>query len=204
MWQRTSDPDQTRDALPIAVTPASAFDGPATDAFVAALRPETRYLRFMQAMRALPRWLADSMLVFDPPRAATLLAFHIDAPGQLIGIAQYSATAERGVCEAAVVVGDRWQRQGVATFLLSELAHVARFGGFRRATATLLSENQPAIALARRWGAAVALVPGSAELTQVDVALDQARRPQRPVDRSIRRPRSASRLHRGNQGAAGW
>lgn len=174
--------------LRVAVTPAGAFDTPAIEAFVADLGAETRYLRFMHATRVLPPALLERMLVFDPPRGATLLGFPVDAAGELVGIAQYSETRERGVCEAAVVVGDRWQRQGIATFLLSELARVARFGGFRRASATMLSDNGPAIALARRWGATISIVPGNAQLTRVDVALDGVRLLRREPDRTIRRP----------------
>lgn len=169
----------------VAATPAGPLDGPAIEAFITGLSASARYLRFLYTMRSPSAELIKVLTQFDPPRQAALLAFSIDQPGELVGIAQYSASFEPATCEAAVVVADAWQRQGIATFLLRELARVARFGGFRRASASIASENRAALALARRWGATIAIAPGNAQLTEITATLDHRLIERRRAERTI-------------------
>jgi acetyltransferase len=184
-------PANERRSLHFAATPAGPRDGPEIEAFITGLTTKSRYQRFLHAMRSPSLEMIRAMLNFDPPRHATLLGFNIDDPGELIGIAQYSATSEPATCEVAVVVGDVWQRQGVATFLFRELARVARFGGFRSASAEILSDNAPALALARRWGASIAVSTGNAQLTRIVVPLGRRLFESRHFDRAVSSSRRA-------------
>jgi GNAT superfamily N-acetyltransferase len=54
------------------------------------------------------------------------------------------------VAEPAVVVADRWQRLGLATALLAQLAERARAEGITRFSAVVLAENREAIRLLER------------------------------------------------------
>jgi RimJ/RimL family protein N-acetyltransferase len=49
--------------------------------------------------------------------------------------------------EAAIVVGDDWQGRGIGSLLASALAREARANGIRRFTATMASDNLPALRL---------------------------------------------------------
>jgi GNAT superfamily N-acetyltransferase len=170
------------------VYPAGPLDREAIEEFVARLSPGSRYLRFLHALRQIPAGLMNTLLRFEPPVRATMLAFRVDSPAELLGIAQYEATQRPGECEVAVVVADAWQRKGVAGFILRELARVARLGGFRTASADILSENHAAIALARQFDCTTALVAGSPQMTRVSVSLDRVLRSGAPA---VRFPRAA-------------
>jgi acetyltransferase len=153
------------------VRAAGPGDRKAVERFVAHLSPASRYLRFLRAVRQLPQPLMDALLRFEPAVRATLLAFPIGAPAELIGLAQYESGARPDECEVAVVVADPWQRRGVASRMLCQLAAVARSGGFSVACAEILSDNHAAIELARRLGCAGSVVPGIPQMTRVRVAL---------------------------------
>lgn len=152
---------------------AGSYDRAAVASFIARLSPESRYHRFLHALRTLPDALLDGMLRFHPARAVTLLWFDVGAAGELVGIAQYAATYEPGQCEIGIVVAEAWQRRGLGSLMLDELARIALLAGFRSATAETLTENVSALQLARRWGAQLALVPGNAQLTAIRAPLDR-------------------------------
>jgi acetyltransferase len=161
----------------VSVNIATQWDRDAIQVFFARLSSATRYLRFLHAMRELPDAQLAAMVAFDPASSAAVLAFHVDSPREVLGVAQYCATGTLGECEVAVVVADQWQRKGVGMLLLKELARVARLGGFTRACAEILSENQPALALARRFGASSRVLHGNPHTTLVNVAMDRIRTP---------------------------
>jgi GNAT superfamily N-acetyltransferase len=62
--------------------------------------------------------------------------------------------------EIAVTVDDRWQRMGLGTALVRALADSARPHGITTLTATMLTENRPALRLAQRHRPDVALADG--------------------------------------------
>jgi len=73
--------------------------------------------------------------------------------GQLVGVARFiRIPREPDRAETAVTVIDSWQRRGVGTVLLSELAQRASEEGIRYFTAEILAENQPMLTLIRRLG----------------------------------------------------
>jgi GNAT superfamily N-acetyltransferase len=167
----------------VSVNIATPWDRGAIQAFFTRLSPATRYLRFLHAMREVPDGQLDAMLAFDPAFSAAVLAFHVDSPCEVLGIAQYSATGTPEQCEAAVVVADPWQRKGVGQLLLKELARVARLGGFTHACAEILSENQAALELARRFGGTSRVLHGKPQVRLVNVSLDKIRTPAMPARR---------------------
>jgi GNAT superfamily N-acetyltransferase len=78
----------------------------------------------------------------------------IDASsGACAGVAPFVRVAgEAG--EPATVVGDRWQRLGLGTALLERLTERARAEGVTRFSGVVLAENEEAIRLLERLGAA--------------------------------------------------
>jgi GNAT superfamily N-acetyltransferase len=73
---------------------------------------------------------------------------------EVAGVAQYELT-DRNEAEAAVVVGERWRRVGVASLLLSDLAVLAAANGVEKVRGDSLRGNDAAIALARNLGCVV-------------------------------------------------
>lgn len=99
--------------------------------------------------------------LFDQPRPASLTHLATVDHGrreavvavvddEVIGVARYDRfAADPARAEIAVTVEDAWQRKGVASTLLGELAALARQRGISTFVATILWENKPAIRLMR-------------------------------------------------------
>ena len=65
--------------------------------------------------------------------------------------------------EIAVAVGDPWQGKGVGAALMQHLIAIARERGFETLWGIVLAENTHMLALARRVGAQVSLIPGTGQ-----------------------------------------
>jgi RimJ/RimL family protein N-acetyltransferase len=71
-------------------------------------------------------------------------------------VARYFRREETSSAELAVVVADDWQRQGLATRMVSTLAQLALAAGIDRFTLTMQADNRAVLRLLRRfWPAAV-------------------------------------------------
>jgi RimJ/RimL family protein N-acetyltransferase len=68
--------------------------------------------------------------------------------GELIGVGRWIRLAdEPSTAEIAITVADCWQGRGIGSLLARALADEARAQGIRRFTATVSSENTPALRL---------------------------------------------------------
>jgi RimJ/RimL family protein N-acetyltransferase len=74
-----------------------------------------------------------------------------DQTRRLIAVARFVRLADDpAAAEVAIVVTDEWQRRGIGTALTELLADRAREVGISRFTATIASDNLPALKLMRR------------------------------------------------------
>jgi GNAT superfamily N-acetyltransferase len=112
----------------------------------ARLSPRSRYRRFFTPLTRL----SDSDLAYltevDHHDHEGLVAID-PASGDLVGVARYVRGYERHLAEVSVVVGDDWQRRGVATTLLDALVGRARAAGITHFVALVLDENTEALEL---------------------------------------------------------
>ena len=121
------------------------------------LSPETIYRRFFtlytdpHALRALT--------YVDHDRRDALVATVGD---EIVGVARYAAVAP-GVAEVAALVEDAYQGQGIGSRLLAGVAALARLHGYGTLTATVLADNDPAIAMLHRVFPAATWTPNGAE-----------------------------------------
>jgi ribosomal protein S18 acetylase RimI-like enzyme len=70
----------------------------------------------------------------------------------IIGLGQYELNRDMHTAEAALVVKDRCQNQGVGSELLSYLTYLARKQGLLGFTAEVLVENKPMLRLFETMG----------------------------------------------------
>jgi RimJ/RimL family protein N-acetyltransferase len=90
--------------------------------------------------------------------------------GRLVGVARFIRNPrERAQAEVAVTVIDSWQRQGLGTVLLRELARRAAQEGIRYFTAEILADNQPMLTLAHRLGPAEITHNGTTVSARIEV-----------------------------------
>jgi acetyltransferase len=109
--------------------------------------PESRYLRFNLALNDPDRKLvwseARRLSTVDPERDGAWLVFG-DMPGQPeapLGVVRYMRRDDE-TAEAAVVVRDDMQNQGIGSELLAWLVKQARLAGITRLVATIQRGNR--------------------------------------------------------------
>jgi GNAT superfamily N-acetyltransferase len=149
------------------------------------LSPQSRYQRFLTGMRRLPEPLLRRFVEVDHDDREALVA--VGADGEIVGVARYDRIALPGDsagprrradgaarpdradragrsdrADVAIVVADDWQRRGIGTLLLGELAEMALAAGIGAWTASCLADNRAVHALIRRgWPAARAQRDGT-------------------------------------------
>ena len=146
------------------------------------------------------------------------VALAVESHGDFIAWSSYERWPGRSEAEAAFMVDDAHQGEGVATLMLEHLAAIARSNGIDRFTAEVLADNRPMLAvfakagwpLQRRFDSGV--VDLDWELATTDEFLDSVeRREQRADSRAVVRlliPRAIAVIgasdRAGSVGAAIW
>jgi RimJ/RimL family protein N-acetyltransferase len=134
------------------------------------LSETSRHRRFFTVMPALSEQALTYLTAIDHHDHEALVAV---APrsGQLVGVARFIRNPrEPDHADLAVVVIDSWQRRGVGTALLRELAQRAAEEGVRYFTAEILADNRPVLALAHRLGGAETTSSGGVVSARIDLA----------------------------------
>ena len=109
------------------------------------LSPESARLRFLGAKSRLTSAELRYLTEVDQADHVALIAVLAHRPATIVAVARWVRLAEGAggpdSAEAAIVIGDPWQHQGLGRHLGLALADTARAAGVRRFTATLLSDN---------------------------------------------------------------
>ncbi len=117
------------------------------------LSDRSRYLRFFSPMRTLPHIKAQTQVLLDYDERLALGAFSGDRPGeQLVGVARYILDRRTNLAEVAVEVPDKWQGQGVGSYLLNYLIAIAKTRGLAGFTAMVLVENRKMMRILQKTG----------------------------------------------------
>ena len=119
------------------------------------LSAESRYRRFFRPVSHFSERDLAYLTEIDHHDHEALAAIETGT-GDLVGVARYVRGAEPQLAEVSIVVGDLWQRRGVATLLLEDLVERARAAGVTHFVALVMDENTDAIQLFEH------LVPGNA------------------------------------------
>lgn len=151
-----------RDGRVVTVRQIRPDDGPRLREAHGRLSTESRYRRFMsskpQLSTADTRYLVNVDGVDHFALVATVAAQEAgnteqaddeaDDAQMIIAVARFVRTkAEPEAAEFAIVVGDSYQRQGLATELMARLAQAAVERGVRRFRATMFSDNVAVVRL---------------------------------------------------------
>lgn len=114
------------------------------------LGPQSRYMRFFAPVLRLTNSQLSYLTDIDHHDHEALVAVDEDTRNG-VGVARYVRIGDREA-EPAVAVADDWQRMGVGTLLLDELADRAREEGISLFTAQVLADNAGALALLEHLG----------------------------------------------------
>jgi RimJ/RimL family protein N-acetyltransferase len=133
------------------IRPVRRADERVVREFFDRLSPRTRYLRFLSPMPTLPDSIFSQIIADDDRRVALLAEVETATGAEIVAIGNFGAIDERGG-EVALVVGDRWQRQGIGTAVARRVLRAAHARGFTRFVAHALWENRAIRKLLRHVG----------------------------------------------------
>jgi acyl-CoA synthetase (NDP forming)/GNAT superfamily N-acetyltransferase len=173
------------------IRPLTRDDRPALAEFHRRQSPESIYRRFFSPKPELSAKELDHFTAVDMVDRAALA---VESHDEFIAWASYERWPGRNEAEAAFMVADDRQGEGIATLLLEHLAAIARSNGIERFTAEVLGDNRAMLAvfakagwpLQRRFDSGV--VDLDWDLATTDEFLDSVeRREQRADSRAVAR-----------------
>jgi acetyltransferase len=148
------------------------------------LSAASRYRRFHNGLRALPADLLRQLTHIDHHGHVAIVAQPATADDDdpaLIADARYVRLDARRA-EFAVVVDDRWQRQGLGRRMMAKLGRHAVRHGIEQLQGDVLADNAPMIALLRGLGCVLAPRDDEPGILLARVALHRADCQQPDVD----------------------
>jgi acetyltransferase len=160
------------------IRPIAPADGQLIRDFVRSLSFETRYLRFMSAVKELSTRDIEQLTGIEHRRDAALLALvKEDGADRVIGVARYALAADGEDCEFAIVVADDWQDRGLGHLLMMLLIDTAGARGVKRIVGDVLAINRPMLSFVRELGFRVAPSSDDPTIWRVERDLDSDRLP---------------------------
>jgi acetyltransferase len=137
----------------VIVRPIRPEDAQMERAFVESLSEESRYLRFISAMRELPERMLVRLTQIDYDREMALVAIAREGGRETqIGVARYAINPDGESCEFAVAVADAWQGRRVGSRLMRALFDAAREKGLKRMEGYVLQHNSRMLRLMASLG----------------------------------------------------
>src|SRR5438270_13322686 len=107
-----------------------------------ALSTESRYSRFMSAVRELTPKMLDRATHPEAHRELQLIAVAASGSEEaIVAGTRYCPSPDTTTCEFAIAVVDAWQGRGLASQLLQALMQAARARGFGRMEGYILASN---------------------------------------------------------------
>lgn len=163
--------------LPIRIRPIQADDGARLQASHARLSPESRYRRFLGAKPTLSEADARYLAQVDGSDHVAYVATDTVGcdEGEIVAVARFIRLAEvPSTAEFAIVVGDAYQRQGLATEMLRRLAAAARRRGITRFRAMMLSDNLAIQQMLERLAVGEVSYARRGPVTEMEITLPEA------------------------------
>jgi len=145
---------ELRDGTRVNVRPIVPEDEPLLHEAVAAMSERTVYFRFFSPIKRMSDALAHRLAVVDYHDRFALVATTHRPNGKerIVGVARYDRARDTDVAEVAVAVIDEFQRRGMGSVLLAELARVARKEDIKSFQLIVLPENREMLGLLRKMG----------------------------------------------------
>ena len=150
-----------KDGSTVRIRPVRQGDEPAVRSFLEGLSRQSRALRFWSGAANLERAAAWEVDVDYQDRYGLVATTGSD--GDVVAEAMYRRIGSDRA-EAAFAVADAYQRRGLGTLLLAQLAEAAKQNGIAVLEADVLAENHRMIELFRRSGFLIRLRAGSGEV----------------------------------------
>ncbi len=145
---------ELRDGTKVHLRPIVPEDEPLLHEAVASMSERTVYFRFFSPIKRMSDALAHRLAVVDYHDRFALVATTHRPNGKerIVGVARYDRARDTDVAEVALAVIDEFQRRGLGSLLLGELARVAKKHGIKSFQLIVLPENREMLGLLRKMG----------------------------------------------------
>lgn len=164
----------SREGVPVTIRPIQASDLELERTFVNRLSPETAYQRLF-SQRSLTEAELKRFTDIDYEYDMALIATVRESGSERqVGVARYIREVDAENAEFAIVLDDDWQGHSLGAVLLRNLIALAKRKGIVRLNGSVLSENAPMIALARKLGFDIHRDPRGAQVTLLTISVDEA------------------------------
>ena len=167
----------------VALRRIRADDAPAFQAFIRALSPASRRLRFHFALNELPEATLQALTRVDQrAHVAFVLTSTTCGRERIVGEARYVVTDDGDSAEFGIALADEVRGQGLAERLLEALVDAARAAGLRWMVGEVLAGNARMRAFVRRCGFAESTRGVDNGIVRVECRVDEpsAARPAGP------------------------
>jgi acetyltransferase len=149
---------KSKDGLPVTIRPIQPEDEPFLVKFHESLSEESVYHRYFSQIK-LDQRIAHERLTRicfnDYDREIALVVERKDSKTgdrEILGVGRLSKAHGLNEGEFALLVSDRWQRQGLGTELLKRLVKIARDEKLAHLTAIIQSDNQAMLHISKKVG----------------------------------------------------
>jgi RimJ/RimL family protein N-acetyltransferase len=132
----------TESGLEILLRPVKIRDEPLLKEFFYSLSEDSLYSRFISVRKDMPHERLQKFSIIDFSQEMIILAIRETAEKEeILGLGQYEIDQKTHTAEAAFVVRDDYQNQGIGTALLSYLTYLAKNQGLLGFTAEVILDN---------------------------------------------------------------
>lgn len=157
-----------RDGTRVVIRPIRPEDREIEREFVQNLSDESRYFRFLNAIRELSERMLSRFTRIDYDSEMALIAVIQENGREVeIGVARYIVNPDGRSCEFAIVVADAWQHKGIGSRLMTQLMAAARDRGLESMEGLVLASNHKMLALMAALGFRIESAPGEPGLRRV-------------------------------------
>lgn len=137
----------------VTIRPMRNSDSDMEREFFRRLSPESKYHRFLSAVKELTPAQLERFCNVDGHRSMAFVATTVEGDQEVqIGVSRYAPGADGDTREIAITVADEWQHRGLGTRLARQLIQYAREHGVRKLYSIDLAGNSTMRALARDLG----------------------------------------------------
>jgi acetyltransferase len=146
-----------RDGTPVTIRPIKPEDGEMNQGFVRDLSPETKYFRYMSAVRELSPSMLARLTLIDYFREMAFIATIPDDTQEneqenQIGVARFNANPDGKSCEFAIVVADAYQHSGLGRRMMEAIILTAAERGLTLMKGEFLANNDRMLRFVERIG----------------------------------------------------
>ncbi len=144
---------QLPDGTDLTIRPIQPEDAEMEQEFVRGLSQQTKYFRFMQALKELTPEMLVRFTQIDYDREMALIGVVRKEKGdEQVGVARYMTRPGGDRCEFAIVISDQWRGRGIGSRLMRSLMQNARDRGLKVMEGEVLSANTRMLELMKSLG----------------------------------------------------